>query len=65
MAYAHKRIGPQLTALAVLLSFLASISPGMTLSGVRGLPAPDLSVSTLDGQTVNLSLLKGQNTLLL
>ncbi len=75
MTFQHRKIGPPLRGLplgglrpvmlAVLIGFVANISPGMTLTGSVGLPAPDLSLNTLDGQTVNLSTLRGQNILLL
>jgi len=65
MVFSHRKIVSHLTTLAVLLSFWCGISSGMTLSVGVGLPAPDLRLETLDGQTVNLSLLKGQNVLLL
>jgi len=65
MIFSHRKTISHLTTLAVLLSFLCGISSGMTLTAGPGLPAPDLALDTLDGQTVNLSLLKGQNALLL
>src|SRR3990172_5795267 len=65
MIFSHRKIVSHLTTLAVLLLFWCGISSGMTLTAGVGLPAPDLSLETLDGQTVNLSLLKGQNVLLL
>ncbi|MHC4742169.1 MAG: TlpA family protein disulfide reductase, partial [Planctomycetota bacterium] len=42
-----------------------SSSPGMTLTTGIGRPVPDLSLNTLDGQTVNLSTLQDQKMLLL
>jgi len=65
MFFSHRKTVSHLTTLAVLLSFWCGISSGMTLTAGVGLPAPDLSLDTLDGQTVNLSWLKGRNTLVL
>ncbi|MBN2269131.1 MAG: S8 family serine peptidase, partial [Sedimentisphaerales bacterium] len=65
MVFSHRKAVSHLTILAALLSFWCSISSGMTLTTGVGRPAPDFSLETLDGQTVNLSLLKGGNILLL
>ncbi len=65
MFFSHRKTVSHLAAFAVLLSFLAGMSSGMSLTAGVGLPAPDLSLETLDGQSVNLSRLKGRNTLIL
>ncbi len=65
MIFSHGQIVSHPATLAVLLLFWCGVSSGMTLTAGVGLAAPDLPLDTLDGQTVNLSLLKGQNVLLL
>jgi len=65
MAVRHGKILTQLTVFAILLLFLTGVSSAMTLAAGPLRPAPNFSLTDLDGRTTSLGLLRGRNTLLL
>jgi peroxiredoxin len=57
---AAKFIGPKMQELKTAFAGLGQTSGGEEMDLWQGVPAPDFSVTTLDGQTLKLSELKGK-----
>jgi len=65
MAVRHDKILLRAAVCIILLSILANASSGMSIAAKPLQPAPDFSLTDLNGRTVSLSTLRGRNTLLL